>query len=270
MIQKLAIGAPLGLEGFIVPTLYGAITGEIIGLWAENLRRRHRALQTRLIERRYLLRDLHHRIQNNLQIVSSLLNLERADGGDIQRSIDRIDLLGAIHRVLHEIDADYTVGLEEFLPAYAAEVCHNWGACAASQHVVAERVAVSLDTAVILGMIVNEVISELDDALCSAGTAPVFRLATEGARLCRLEIAVPVMVHEVHRDHLDSAGEFRADLISMIGSQIAAHVMVDGTDMFRCTITFDPHTQRVDPAVRGDTAATLGHGTRIRTRGAPR
>jgi hypothetical protein len=269
LLQKIFIGAPLGIAGFIVPSIYGAITGEIIGLWAERLRRRNRALQSHLLERRFLLRDLHHRTQNNLQIVSSLLNLERADGGDVQRSLDRIDLLAAIYRILYETDADYTVALDEFLPAYAAEVCRNWCPCAAEENVSADHIVVSLDTAVVLGMIVNEVISELDDALCADGGTPTFTLSMEEPRRCRLAVTVPFAVNPTHCEHLGSAGEFRADLITMIGSQIAAAVTVDLTDQFAFTITFDPHAQRVDPAVRTETDTILGRRDRTRSRGAP-
>ena len=97
LIQKLAIGAPITVGGFLIPVIYGGISGALIGLWAGRLQERNQQLEQALTARRWMLRDLHHRVQNNLQVVSSILDLEQSENSVTGRvSGLRIDLIAAL------------------------------------------------------------------------------------------------------------------------------------------------------------------------------
>jgi two-component sensor histidine kinase len=104
-------GAPVEIRRF----------GETLGEMATRLETRRRELQEALEEKDTLLREIHHRVKNNLQTVISLLNLQtkgiRHDTARIalQQLKMRIQTLGLVHRHLYESEGLKTVDLRTFL-----------------------------------------------------------------------------------------------------------------------------------------------------------
>jgi hypothetical protein len=263
VIQKLIISAPLEPRGFIIPLLYGGVVGTLIGRWAEKLKRQNRALVLKIAERQYLLRDLHHRIQNNLQIVSSLISLDASGDTGVEQTQDRIDLMAALHRVLYDLEVGYQVELPRFLSTYVNEVCQLRCNCHGSRTVDADTITVPLDTAVVIGMILNELVGRLDKAHCTDGREPRFELRHIGDARCRLTVTVPGMLPDPDGARPDSARsvfgsmEVPALLAQQISAEISETPGVDGEKVV--SIIFCPTTQRdhekyIMPATEGASA----------------
>jgi PAS domain S-box-containing protein len=76
----------------------------------EALQQHERRLEQQLAEKEVLLREIHHRVKNNLQIVSSLLYLQAAQERDaeltrhLDKSRDRIRAMSLVHEVLHDAE----------------------------------------------------------------------------------------------------------------------------------------------------------------------
>lgn len=98
-VQKMAIGVPLTPRGFIFPALSGGILGILLGIWMARDRAKHRKilersrridvlnaeilrreteLQTLLADKEILLAEVHHRVRNLLQLLSSIVALEES------------------------------------------------------------------------------------------------------------------------------------------------------------------------------------------------
>jgi two-component sensor histidine kinase len=79
---------------------------------AQTIEARDHALQAALDAKTALTHDIHHRVKNNLQIVSSLLSLQAAKIGDpaardaLSQTRARIGALAQIHRLLYEESQD--------------------------------------------------------------------------------------------------------------------------------------------------------------------
>jgi two-component sensor histidine kinase len=88
---------------------------------AREIRERDRLLQSSLQEKDLLLREIHHRVKNNLQIVTSLLNLRAASlrNAQAQRAMREAQLgikaLALVHRKLYERIDLKLVSLDELL-----------------------------------------------------------------------------------------------------------------------------------------------------------
>jgi PAS domain S-box-containing protein len=146
----------------------GQIVGEI-GT-ARNITDRKRfeeKIQASLTEKEALLREIHHRVKNNLQIISSLLNMQAMKAADesvvesLLESRSRIHTMSIIHSQLYQsenlelVDMDITIrGLLNFLVAqYAKE-----GKEIASS-VTATGVTLHISQAIPCGLIINELVS---------------------------------------------------------------------------------------------------------------
>src|SRR4051812_29559331 len=115
-------------------------------------------------ERAVLLRELQHRVKNNLQVLTSLLNLQLRRAGipevrhHLEMILGRIETLRMVHTQLYL--ADYTGRLD--LGGYLRELSTNLVRFLASEpgaiqlDLRLEEVMVGIDVAVPLGLLVNE------------------------------------------------------------------------------------------------------------------
>jgi two-component sensor histidine kinase len=126
--------------------------------------RMEEALKASLEEKEVLLREIHHRVKNNLQMVSSLLTLQMEKMGDPQAremtldSVRRVRSLALIHQHLYG-----TVSLERIdLAAYArslAETLRQTVAPSALLDVAADPVEVSVERAAPVCLILHELLT---------------------------------------------------------------------------------------------------------------
>jgi PAS domain S-box-containing protein len=85
-------------------------------------------LRESLAEKELLLREIHHRVKNNLQIVSSLLNLQQATLHDpvaiaaVGESAVRMRAMALLHQMLYQSDTIGRVKMDEYLRALALHV----------------------------------------------------------------------------------------------------------------------------------------------------
>ena len=90
-------------------------------LMAERINERDAVLKDSLAEKENLLREIHHRVKNNLQIIISLLNMQKRQLADptydaaITETRNRINAIALVHKALYESDDIRDVPMESFL-----------------------------------------------------------------------------------------------------------------------------------------------------------
>jgi two-component sensor histidine kinase len=130
------------------------------------LERLQAELRTRVEQRTASLAEVHHRVKNNLQIISSLLMLQAekltnaADKAVFDECRDRIYSMARLHEQLYSSgefsDLDFAAHLRELAEMLIHS--HTPPGCILTLEVRADPVAVDLDTAVTLGLIANELL----------------------------------------------------------------------------------------------------------------
>ncbi|MFN7951701.1 MAG: PAS domain S-box protein [bacterium] len=126
-----------------------------------------RALRASLAEKEALLKEIHHRVKNNLQLVSSLLNLQARKVNDPQlRAVfrevhDRVRAMSLVHQKLYQSANVSQVGAEDYLRSLVGLVAHGYAPVAphVSTVIGADDIVLTPDIALPLGLIVNELVS---------------------------------------------------------------------------------------------------------------
>ena len=117
-------------------------------------------------EKELLLRELHHRVKNNLQIVSSLLRLQSKQLKDenaifaIQDSRNRVEAMSLIHQNLYQKDVLTDISIREFINSLIANISSTYGTDPEKMRLDLdiENIVVHVEIAIPLGLILNELI----------------------------------------------------------------------------------------------------------------
>lgn len=118
-------------------------------------------------EKALLLKEIHHRVKNNLQIIVSLLRLTSHPGGNerveetLRESRNRVRAMAAVHAMLYKSDNLAGVNFGEYIKETAGELFRSYNASPEriSLLIEAEDVTLPIDTAIPCGLIFNELIS---------------------------------------------------------------------------------------------------------------
>ena len=124
-------------------------------------------LQESLEEKSLLLKEVHHRVKNNLQIISSLLNLDRAAKKDeasnqlLSQARQRIKSMALIHKNLYQFDNLSRIEVESYLEELIQNLdrAYNRDPDNIKYKIEARDVELDVDIAIPLGLIVTELVS---------------------------------------------------------------------------------------------------------------
>ncbi len=186
----------------ILTPLYDGRGGlrNLVQVTRDNSERRHSQEQiTRsLNEKEVLLKELHHRVKNNLQLISSLLNLQAASVEDPQarslfaESQSRIRSMALIHEILYASEDLAKVNFGEYVPRLVAHLCRSYAVEreAVDLHIHADEVLVAADKAIPGGLIINELVANALKHAFPAGTRGEIRIDfhRDGGGKCELII----------------------------------------------------------------------------------
>ena len=165
-----------------------------MGDMAENIRQRDASLRQALDQRTLMLREIHHRVKNNLQIVGSLLQIEarRVEEPAAREALKitqtRINAIALAHRVLEEVDAQTVVNLERLLGELAQLLHDAFGAQRYAEGVTvdAPRLLIETDIAVPLALLLVEQVAAISRDAIAAGQPQLdlaIKAASDGAAL---------------------------------------------------------------------------------------
>ncbi|WP_319559455.1 histidine kinase dimerization/phosphoacceptor domain -containing protein [Marispirochaeta sp.] len=124
------------------------------------------ALQNSLMEKEALLKEVHHRVKNNLQVISSLLSIQSMNTKDeesrkmCQVSRDRVRTMALIHEELYSSENFGRINFSDYIHTLAQELMALYEPpVPVSFNFSVQQVTLCIDHAVPCGLIVNELIT---------------------------------------------------------------------------------------------------------------
>jgi PAS domain S-box-containing protein len=203
-------------------------------------------------EREVLLQEIHHRVKNNLQVISSLINMQlrqmrqtRAPNNQeaLEECQARVQAIALIHEMLYQSKDYLRVPFSEYVRRLAGGVFNaaGVGQNAISLELDVENVALHVDKAIPCGLILNELISNsLKHAFPHnrQGAIHVALRRVGDGRLC-LEVKDNGVGIPAGLDVLKSKS-LGMQLVCDLAAQFKAALEVSGQDGALFKLTFSP------------------------------
>ncbi len=141
----------------------------LVGVAREITERREteNKIKASLEEKEILLKEIHHRVKNNLQIITSLLSLQSAKipNEEIQailkESQTRVKSMALVHEELYQSEDLSRVDFADYIRRLTTNLFHTYrtGPVPVSLLVDVEEVYLTVDTAIPCGLMINELVS---------------------------------------------------------------------------------------------------------------
>lgn len=159
--QRLAI-----FGGSMALLIFGFLSAFIYRLY-KKVNSQNTVIKTALEEKDTLLREIHHRVKNNLQVISSLLALQSRYVLDekalsaLKQGQDRVQSMALIHQDLYENNDMTGVNTHLYLEQLMENLfdSYNIDEDKISYSVEVDEIVLDVDTMIPLGLIINELVS---------------------------------------------------------------------------------------------------------------
>jgi PAS domain S-box-containing protein len=146
----------------------GKFTGLIGSCYDNNyIKITNEKINESLKEKDLLIKEIHHRVKNNLQIILSLLNLQllKIDSKEIQDIIkvnhDRIKSMAMIHESLYQSTNFSKIDFENYIKYLCIYLTQNYhiNSDKIKININVDNIYLKIDTSIPLGLIINELVS---------------------------------------------------------------------------------------------------------------
>jgi two-component sensor histidine kinase len=202
------------------------------------------ALLTSLNEKEILLKEVHHRVKNNMQVISSLLSLQSSHVRDefdaelFRESQMRVKSMAIVHERLYRSPDLSSIEFGDYAQAIVDELLHSYRRSGIEFRTRIDRVRFGVDTAIPCGLLINELV-----------TNAIKHAFPDGREGC-IEISA---THEAGRinvsvsdngvglpEHIDFAGEgtLGVTIIRALTDQLEGTMSVDRSGGTRITVSF--------------------------------
>jgi PAS domain S-box-containing protein len=141
--------------------------GKVVVLRDITDRKRGEQIKTSLKEKEVLLKEIHHRVKNNLQIIISLLSLQSQYVKDqeyeemLKESQNRIRTMSLIHEKLYQSENLANIDFHEYVRTLVHDLVQSYGARKKEVALTLdlEDISLGIDAAIPCGLILNELVS---------------------------------------------------------------------------------------------------------------
>src|SRR5439155_11919629 len=120
-----------------------------------------------LKEKELLIKEIHHRVKNNLQVVSSLLKLQSTyikDNDALEMLLDsqnRVQSMAIVHQKLYQSKDLANIDMRDYIQQLLYHLLNSFKTLSRKVSLTSnvENIKIGVDTAIPCGLIINEIVS---------------------------------------------------------------------------------------------------------------
>lgn len=207
-----------------------------------ELENKNSLLDKRNIEIEILMKEIHHRVKNNLEVVASLLALQSAQIDDpntkaaMTEGQNRVNSIGIVHQKLYQGTNLGAVEMKDYFLNLSESILDSFGAEGRVDLKLAmENLDLDIDTAVPLGLIINELLTNTIKYAFPKGEKGIItiKLEKQPNNMLHLEVAD----NGVGKSGIIQGTGFGGQLVSLLTNQLNGTMREDNQN--GTTIIFD-------------------------------
>lgn len=230
-------GNKVYLEVFLNPIFDGASVVEVSGIAHDitDKKSSQEKIVQSLREKEVLLKEVHHRVKNNMQVISSILNLQSSYVSDeyalslLKESQNRIKTMAYIHESLYQNKTFATIDFAEYISTLSSNIIQSYAVSSDKVKLLlnAEKVVLNLDVSIPAGLILNELVTNSIKHAFSGGKS--------GFLSINLECENNVVILTVADDGVGLPDNFDYKNTNSLGLQLVNTLteQIDGTVEFK-------------------------------------
>ena len=203
--------------------------------------------QDALAQKDLLLREVHHRVKNNLQVVHSLLDLQAMQlqddrlGAVLRESQNRIRSMSLIHQTLYQSHdlarVDFQRFLNELVPSLSESYRSVVGAVDIQIH--AQDIALPINEAIPCGLVINELVSNALKHGFAQGRGGRIDVTVTHSAGGHIELAVANDGHPIPEDQpLQTTASLGMQLVRLLARQLQGSLDIQRANPTRVTLRF--------------------------------
>ncbi|MFI5203447.1 MAG: PAS domain S-box protein [Flavobacteriales bacterium] len=194
-------GEKVWFESYLNPVRIEGKKIEEISIFSTEIterKQRNEQIKQSLKEKEVLLKEVHHRVKNNLQIISSILNLQSSFSKDetvneiLKESQNRVKSMSFIHESLYQTKNFSHINISDYILNLSRNLVHSYyvGNQAVDLDLDLGEITLPLDQAIPCGLIINEIITNsLKYAFTSQKGAKIYvKFREQGKEKLEMEI----------------------------------------------------------------------------------
>ena len=239
-----------------IVSMYGVSSAVAVGRDITERRLAEERIKATLREKEVMLKEIHHRVKNNMQVISSLLSIQSqylADDRDIElfrRSQDRVRSMALVHEKLYQTDDLAVIDFSRYVESLMENLLLSYRGEAGNVKLNLDVAGIFLgvDTAVPCGLVVNELASnalkhafpggragQLTVYMRQEGEGYALEVSDDGAGLSHLQ-------------DIEKSQSMGLMLVTLLTEQLDGTMSIDASHGTKFRITFKKVPDKHDSA----------------------
>jgi len=240
---------PVSFSGAELRSSDGPLTGYVcVALDLTEQKRIQEQLRESLSEKELLLREVHHRVKNNMQVISSLLAMQTTGGDEavtrkLEESQNRIRSIALIHEQLYRSTELEQIDARAYLETLASQLVQSFGVEGIALEVEVEALTLDIDQSMACGLIVNELVTNAVKYAFPGGRRGTIRVTLREGPEGERQLEVKDDGRGLDGPLPTNSRSLGMSLIATLARQLRGRHEIDGTHGTRVRVTFPRRLQ---------------------------
>lgn len=160
------VGSTIFIILFLLLWYYISGIEKFVAQSFNQIKQQSKEIENSLEEKRVMLKEIHHRVKNNLQVITGLLSLQSnfIDNdeviGHFRYSQHRIKAIAMIHEMLYQSQGLSNISCQDYLTELVNYIAVSFRGNKNDIHIdIKADISLNIDTAVPLGLLINEIVT---------------------------------------------------------------------------------------------------------------